>query len=102
MTSSSASPIATAQVLNSQFEIKNKKGLHARASVKFVQTVEKFSSDVHVSRCGETVSGTSIMGLLTLGAAIGTMIDVTVSGDDAEECLEAIRKLLDDKFGEED
>ena len=85
-----------------EFTITNKKGLHARASVKFVQTVGRFKSNVTVSRCGETVGGLSIMGLLTLGAAIGTTIQVTASGVDAEECLSALDTLLADKFGEEE
>ena len=63
--------------------ITNKKGLHARASAKFVQTVERFDADVTVTRCGETVGGRSIMGLLTLGAAQGTTITVTAEGEDA-------------------
>ena len=58
----------------------NKKGLHARASAKFVQTVEKFDADVRVTRCGETVGGTSIMGLMMLAAAPGTTITVEATG----------------------
>jgi phosphocarrier protein len=82
--------------------IVNKKGLHARASAKFVQTVERFDSDVTVTRCGETVGGRSIMGLLTLGAAQGTTITVVAEGDDAEACLGAISILLENRFGEDD
>jgi phosphocarrier protein len=80
----------------------NKKGLHARASAKFVQTVERFDADVTVSRCGETVGGRSIMGLLTLGAAQGTTITVTSKGADASQCLDAIEALLADRFGEDE
>ena len=58
----------------------NKKGLHARASAQFVQTVEKFDADVRVMRCGETVGGTSIMGLMMLAAAPGTTITVEATG----------------------
>src|SRR5919206_4217825 len=79
--------------------IVNKKGLHARASAKFVQTVERFDAVVTVTRCGETVGGRSIMGLLTLGAAKGTTITVTAEGDDAEACLGAISSLVEDRFG---
>lgn len=82
--------------------IVNKKGLHARASAKFVQTVERFDSDVTVTRCGEVVGGRSIMGLLTLGAAKGTTITVTAKGDDAGACLDAIAELVGSRFGEED
>ena len=82
--------------------IVNRKGLHARASAKFVQTVERFDSEVTVTRCGETVGGRSIMGLLTLGAARGTRILVTAKGDDAETCLDAIADLLANRFGEDE
>ncbi len=82
--------------------IVNKKGLHARASAKFVQTVERFDAVVTVTRCSETVGGRSIMGLLTLGAAKGTTITVTAKGHDAEESLAAIAALIANRFGEED
>lgn len=82
--------------------IVNKKGLHARASAKFVQTVDRFDAAVTVTRCGETVGGRSIMGLLTLGAAKGTTITVTTAGDDAEESLAAIVELIENRFGEDD
>ncbi|MGL4729455.1 MAG: HPr family phosphocarrier protein [Bosea sp. (in: a-proteobacteria)] len=78
----------------------NKKGLHARATAKFVQTVTRFSSDITVGRCGETVGGTSIMGILTLGAGIGSTITVAAVGDDAEAALDALAALVADKFGE--
>lgn len=82
--------------------IVNRKGLHARASAKFVQTVERFDAVVTVTRCGETVGGRSIMGLLTLGAAQGTTITVTAEGQEAEQSLAAIAALLEDRFGEEE
>jgi phosphocarrier protein len=82
--------------------IVNKKGLHARASAKFVQTVERFKADVTVTRCGETVGGRSIMGLLTLGAAKGTTITVTALGEDADACLGAIGRLVETRFGEDE
>jgi phosphocarrier protein len=85
-----------------ELPILNRRGLHARASAKFVQTVERFDADVTVTRCGETVGGRSIMGLLTLGAAQGTTITVTALGDDAPACLEAIADLLAARFGEEE
>ena len=82
--------------------IVNRKGLHARASAKFVQTVERFDCEVTVTRCGETVGGRSIMGILTLGAAQGTTITVTAKGADADACLDAIEGLLAGRFGEEE
>ena len=63
----------------------NRKGLHARASARFVQTVEKFDADVRVMRCGETVGGTSIMGLMMLAASPGTTITVEATGPEAAE-----------------
>jgi phosphocarrier protein len=80
--------------------IRNEKGLHARASAKFVQTVEKFDADVRVTRSGETVGGTSIMGLMSLAAARGTDITVEASGREAEGVLTAIETLLASCFGE--
>jgi phosphocarrier protein HPr len=88
--------------LGRELAIVNKKGLHARASAKFVQTVERFDADVTVIRCGETAGGRSIMGLLTLGAAQGTTITVIARGNDAEACLAALSCLLADRFGEDD
>jgi phosphocarrier protein len=85
-----------------EIAIVNKKGLHARASAKFVQTVERFDVDVTVTRCGETVGGRSIMGLLTLGAAQGTTITVVADGKDAEACLDAISDLVAHRFGEDE
>ncbi|WP_375464115.1 HPr family phosphocarrier protein [uncultured Methylobacterium sp.] len=79
----------------------NRRGLHARASAKFVQTVERFDAAVTVTRAGETVGGRSIMGLLTLGAAQGTSVAVTAVGADAHACLAAIEALLADRFGED-
>lgn len=80
----------------------NRRGLHARASAKFVQTVERYHAAVTVTRAGETVGGRSIMGLLTLGAAMGTRIAVTAVGQDAEDCLDAIEALLANRFGEDE
>src|SRR4051812_36413292 len=85
-----------------ELPIINRKGLHARASAKFVQTVERFNSDVTVTRCAETVGGRSIMGLLTLAAAQGTSITVTAKGEDAQDCLQAIGDLLANRFGEDE
>ncbi len=81
-------------------EIQNEKGLHARASAKFVETVERFEARADVTRDGMTVSGDSIMGLLMLAAAKGCTIDVSTSGKDAGPLMEAIVALIDNKFGE--
>jgi phosphocarrier protein HPr len=80
----------------------NQRGLHARASAKFVQTVEKFDADVRVTRCGETVGGTSIMGLMMLAAGPGTLITVTASGNESAEVMAALGALVAGRFGEED
>lgn len=93
-------PVPEGGVLR-RLPILNKRGLHARASAKFVQTVERYDATVAVTRAGETVGGRSIMGLLTLGAAKGTSIAVTAVGPDAEACLDAIATLLADRFGED-
>ena len=79
----------------------NKRGLHARASAKFVQTVERFSAEVWVTRGGETVGGTSIMGLMMLSAGPGSTITVSASGPDAEAVVTAITELVESKFNEE-
>ena len=83
-------------------KIVNQKGLHARASAKFVQTVEKFEVDVRVSRGHETVGGTSIMGLMMLAAGPGTEITVAASGRERAEVLAALELLVNGRFGEED
>ncbi len=80
--------------------IKNKRGLHARASAKFVQLVDGYDARVSVSKDGQTVCGTSIMGLMLLAAAPGCCIDVEATGQDAQEVLSAITELVDDRFGE--
>jgi len=84
-----------------EIPIINKRGLHARASAKFVQTVERFNADVWVTRGGETVGGTSIMGLMMLSAGPGTKILVSAKGPEAEAALTAITELVADKFHEE-
>jgi phosphocarrier protein HPr len=83
-------------------EIINKKGLHARASAKFVQTVERFDATVKVTRAGETVGGNSIMGLMMLAAAPGTSITIEASGREAAAAMDAIQALVASRFGEED
>lgn len=82
--------------------IVNKKGLHARATAKFVQCVEHYDAAITVSRCGETVGGSSIMGILTLGAGIGSTITVAAEGPQAQEAVDAIAALIAHKFGEDE
>ena len=83
-------------------EITNKKGLHARASAKFVQAVENFDAEVTVTRGSETVGGTSIMGLMMLAAGPGTSITIHARGKDAAEAMSAICALVNSRFGEDD
>ncbi|NBN64986.1 HPr family phosphocarrier protein [Microvirga tunisiensis] len=88
--------------LEQDLAIVNKRGLHARASAKLVKLVETFTSEVHVSKDGQTVGGNSIMGLMMLAAAPGCCIHVVVEGNDAEAAMSAIAALVADRFGEED
>jgi phosphocarrier protein len=81
--------------------ITNKRGLHARASAKFVQLVEEFDAEIEVSKDNHTVGGTSIMGLMMLAASPGTTIHVVARGRQATEALAAICDLVNAKFNEE-
>ncbi len=90
----------TDRPLSVEMEIVNRRGLHARAAAKFVQTASRFEADIKVSKDGTTVSGTSIMGLMMLAAAIGTTIQVAAAGPDAEPALDAITALISDRFHE--
>ncbi|MEM9781542.1 MAG: HPr family phosphocarrier protein [Pseudomonadota bacterium] len=83
-------------------DIVNTKGLHARASAKFVETVERFDASAKVSRDGQSVMGDSIMGLLMLAAAKGTQIKVETVGPDADALLTALQSLVSGRFGERD
>lgn len=82
-------------------KIVNEKGLHARASAKFVEVVERHDARAEVSKDGMTVSGDSIMGLLMLAASRGTSIDVRTSGNQADELAVALEGLVADRFGED-
>ena len=82
--------------------IRNIKGLHARASAKFVQAVERFNAQVWVTRGGETVGGTSIMGLMMLAAGTGSSITVEAVGPQAAEVVEALAELVSSRFAESD
>src|ERR1700744_4207852 len=96
-----AAPSIPTDALSRAMPIINKRGLHARASAKFVQTVERFNAEVWVTRGGETVGGSSMMGLMMLAAAPGTSIVVSAAGPEAEAALAAITELVADKFHEE-
>lgn len=85
---------------NRELEIINVKGLHARASAKFVDTVENHDASARVSKDGLDADGDSIMGLLMLAASQGTSIQVETSGPQAAELMDALEALVADKFGE--
>lgn len=82
-------------------KIINTKGLHARASAKFVQTAARFDAAVSVQKDGSSVSGTSIMGLMMLGAGIGSELTLSSQGRQAQEAMDALQSLIDSKFGED-
>ncbi|MFO7758474.1 MAG: HPr family phosphocarrier protein [Roseovarius sp.] len=84
-----------------QVKIVNEKGLHARAAAKFVEVVEGFDANVEVSHQGQSASGDSIMGLLMLAAAKGSIIDLEIAGSDAEPLADAIAALVAARFGED-
>lgn len=86
---------------SAEFEIVNRLGLHARAAAQLVQTANRFLSDVTVIKDGNEVNGKSIMGLLMLAAPLGSLITITVSGEDAEEAMKVIGTLVNDGFGED-
>jgi phosphocarrier protein HPr len=103
MTSAEESnPAGAAAAITRVMKIVNEKGLHARASAKFVQLVEKFDAKVVVSRAGESAGGDSIMGLMMLAAGIGTSISVSATGREAAEVIDALDALVSSRFGEEE
>jgi phosphocarrier protein HPr len=83
-----------------KMQITNMRGLHARASAKFVQLVSGYDAEVEVEKDGMKVGGTSIMGLMMLAASPGSFINVSASGRQAEQILDALHALIADKFGE--
>lgn len=95
-------PAALAPEFHRDLPIVNKKGLHARATAKFVQCCERFDAAITVTKDDETVGGSSIMGILTLGAAQGTSIRVAASGPQAEAALDALATLVAARFGEDE
>jgi phosphocarrier protein len=87
--------------LHRRLTIANARGLHARASARFVETAERFQARALVSKDGLQVDGRSIMGLLTLAASQGSTIDVTTDGLEARELLDALTALVENRFGED-
>ena len=100
-TANSSAP-ANSDAVTRVLPIINQKGLHARASAKFVHTVERYKAEVRVSNGGEQVDGASILDLLMLGGAPGTTITVEATGPQAAEVVEALQALLASKFGEDE
>jgi len=98
---SNPGPAVPAGAVSRELPIINKRGLHARASAKFVQMVERFNAEIWVTKGGETVGGTSIMGLMMLSAGPGTSIIVSAIGPEAEAAVNAISDLVASKFNEE-
>jgi len=89
------------RALAQQLTIVNRKGLHARASARFVRTAECFDANLNVVKDGQSVNGNSIMGLMMLGAGPGSTILVQATGKQAREALEAIVELVNNGFDED-
>lgn len=100
--SASGGPEVSSGEFSRDVEIVNKKGLHARASAKFVQMAETFDATVTVTKGGESVGGTSIMGLMMLAAGPGSTVNVKADGKEAAEALDALCGLISNHFGEEE
>lgn len=88
-------------MLQKEFLIVNKLGLHARASALFVKTASRFASEVRLSREGIEVNGKSIMGIMMLAAAKGSIVSLSVDGTDETEAMQTIGELIENGFGEE-
>lgn len=84
-----------------EVQITNQRGLHARASAKFVNLASRIDAKIDVEKDGNRVCGTSIMGLMMLGAAVGDVVVIHVEGEYAEKALEQLVELVEDRFGEE-
>ena len=89
------------KTLSTEVKIQNVRGLHARATARFVKVADTFKAEIFVTnKGGLRVSGKSIMGLLMLGAPLGSVLTVEAIGNDAEKALKALTELVDEKFGE--
>lgn len=84
-----------------EIRVRNKKGLHARASAKFVKCAETFNATIRVTREGQTVGGTSIMGLMMLAAGLGSTLIIEAEGPEAPQALAALIELVSSGFGED-
>jgi len=87
-------------VIKTKLTIANRRGLHARASAKFVKCAERFQAKIYVRKDDDVVVATSIMGLMMLGASLGSEITLQATGPDAEDALAALSRLVEDKFDE--
>ena len=87
-------------MMKSSITISNKLGLHARASAKLTKLAGGYASDIHLSRNGRRVNAKSIMGVMMLAAGLGTVVDIEVDGADEQVAMDALRALIDGKFGE--
>lgn len=87
-------------MIRSNITISNRLGLHARASAKLTKLAGSFPCDVFLSRNGRRVNAKSIMGVMMLAAGMGTEVEIEVDGEREQEAMDALRKLIDDKFGE--
>jgi phosphocarrier protein HPr len=88
-------------VFEQEVELRNRRGLHARASAKFVTLAANQAAEIEVEKDGSTVCGTSIMGLMMLGAACGDRMTIRARGDGADAALRALVRLVEGKFGED-
>jgi phosphocarrier protein HPr len=96
-----SAPPPDGTALSKSLEIKNRLGLHARAAAQLVQTAAQFDAEISVGKNNQVVNGKSIIGLMMLAAAQGSYIEVSASGRQAAEAMEAIERLVDAKFNEE-
>lgn len=87
-------------MIERKLTIVNRRGLHARASAKFVKCAEMFQAEIHVRKDDDVVVATSIMGLMMLGASLGSEIILQASGPDADAAVDALTRLVEDKFDE--
>ena len=94
-------PSDSPNTLSKDLEIKNRLGLHARAAAQLVQTASQFDAEITVEKDGQLVNGKSIIGLMMLAAAQGTIVQVSATGPQASEALQAVERLVEAKFNEE-
>ena len=87
-------------MIRSSITINNRLGLHARASAKLTKLAGGFKCDIHLSRNGRRVNAKSIMGVMMLAAGMGSQVDIEVEGVDAQDAMDALRRLIESKFGE--